>query len=276
MKRMPHPVTVGVLIAALLTAMGAVLFVSLGIYDVSAVHPHSRLAYFVIKATRDRSVERRAGEIAVPPLGEPAQVAHGMALLREHCVRCHGAPGVAPEPFALGLQPVATPLAQTGRLPPASLYWIVRNGIKMTAMPAFEFRMDEAQLWAVVAAVRALPALSPADYRAMAASLPAVERQARAAAGPADPARGRIAVGQYGCAGCHAIPGFDGPEARVGPTLHGIGSRLMLGGVLPNSPENMAHWLRSPQSVSPPTAMPDLGVTERDARDMAAWLATLK
>jgi cytochrome c len=67
-----------------------------------------------------------------------------------------------------------------------------------------------------------------------------------------------------------------GAEARLGPTLHGIGSRGTLGGVLRNSPENMALWLRSPRGVAPGTAMPDLGVTPRDARDMAAYLATLK
>jgi cytochrome c1 len=62
----------------------------------------------------------------------------------------------------------------------------------------------------------------------------------------------------------------------VGPPLKGIASRLMLGGVLPNSEENMVRWIRFPQEVTPLTAMPDLGVTERDARDMAAYLATLK
>jgi cytochrome c1 len=62
----------------------------------------------------------------------------------------------------------------------------------------------------------------------------------------------------------------------VGPPLKGIASRVMLGGVLPNSPANMVLWLRAPQQVAPLTAMPDLGVTERDARDIAAYLATLK
>jgi cytochrome c1 len=72
------------------------------------------------------------------------------------------------------------------------------------------------------------------------------------------------------------IPGATGPRARVGPPLAGIASRKILAGVLPNTPENMVRWLRGPQSVDPPTAMPDLGVTERDARDITAYLATLK
>jgi cytochrome c1 len=69
---------------------------------------------------------------------------------------------------------------------------------------------------------------------------------------------------------------ITGPEARVGPPLTGVGSRLMLGGVLPNTPENMVRWIRAPQQHSPLTAMPDLGVTERDAVDIAAYLAKLK
>jgi cytochrome c2 len=190
-------------------------------------------------------------------------------------VRCHGAPGIAPEPFALGLQPLATPLVQSGRdLPPRALYWIVKNGIKMTAMPAFAFRMDEAELWAVVAAVMELPRLSPAAYQAL-TTIPPAAVESTPVREP-DPSRGKLAVGQYGCTACHAVPGMEGPKARVGPTLHGIASRQMLGGVLPNSPENMARWLRSPQSATPHTAMPDLGVTEGDARDMAAYLATLR
>jgi cytochrome c1 len=88
--------------------------------------------------------------------------------------------------------------------------------------------------------------------------------------------RGKQAINQYACVTCHAIPGIVGPNAPVGPPLAGVGSRLMLGGVLPNSPENMARWLRQPQKVAPLTAMPDLDVTERDARDIAAYLSTLK
>ena len=72
------------------------------------------------------------------------------------------------------------------------------------------------------------------------------------------------------------IPGIVGSNAPVGPPLAGVASRQMLGGVLPNSPENMVRWLRDPQKIAPLTAMPDLGVTERDAHDIAAYLATLR
>ena len=81
---------------------------------------------------------------------------------------------------------------------------------------------------------------------------------------------------KYGCASCHVIPGVAGARGVVGPSLEGIASRVYLGGKLPNTPENMTLWVREPQKVSPGTAMPDLGVTEEDGRDMVAYLYTLK
>lgn len=91
-----------------------------------------------------------------------------------------------------------------------------------------------------------------------------------------DVQRGRLAIRQYGCQTCHLIPGVTGADALVGPPLSGIASRKYLAGVLPNTPQHMMEWLRHPQQVEPLSAMPDLGVTEGDARDIAAYLYTLR
>jgi cytochrome c2 len=93
-----------------------------------------------------------------------------------------------------------------------------------------------------------------------------------------DPAveNGRLLLRQFGCGSCHEIPGVAAAEGRVGPPLDGIARRVYLGGVLPNSPENMARFIRRPQEIDPRTAMPDMGVTEAHARDMVAYLYTLK
>jgi cytochrome c oxidase assembly factor CtaG/cytochrome c2 len=90
------------------------------------------------------------------------------------------------------------------------------------------------------------------------------------------PSRGREAMRKYGCQSCHTIPGVTGTKALVGPPLAGIAERSFIGGVLTNSPENMINWLRDPPAAAPRTAMPNLGVTEKDARDMAAYLYTLR
>jgi cytochrome c2 len=90
-----------------------------------------------------------------------------------------------------------------------------------------------------------------------------------------DPARGQRALDKYGCGACHHIPNVRGATGTVGPDLAGMALRSYIAGRLPNRPAELMHWIRHPQAVEPGTAMPELGVSERDARDMAAHLYTL-
>lgn len=90
-----------------------------------------------------------------------------------------------------------------------------------------------------------------------------------------DAQRGRVAIRQYACQTCHVIPGVTGADALVGPPLNGIASRKYVAR-LPNTPDHLIEWLRHPQQVNPLSAMPDLGVTDGDARDIAAYLYTLR
>ena len=76
----------------------------------------------------------------------------------------------------------------------------------------------------------------------------------------------------YGCGACHTIPGVAGADANVGPSLANLDERRTIAGVLPNTPDNLLRWLRDPQSVSPGTVMPNLGLGEPQARDIAAYL----
>jgi cytochrome c len=87
---------------------------------------------------------------------------------------------------------------------------------------------------------------------------------------------GRLLLRQFGCGACHEIPGVAGANGKVGPPLAGIAGRVYLAGVLPNTPDTMAAFIRKPQIADPKTAMPDMGVTEEHARDMVAYLYTLK
>jgi cytochrome c2 len=144
----------------------------------------------------------------------------------------------------------------------------------MTGMPAWKYRMADDDIWALVAFLGELPRLSPQEYRAMRTTGESASQPPSLAEPDAE--RGRKAINQYACVTCHAIPGIVGPNAPVGPPLARIGTRGFIGGVLPNTPENMVRWLRHPQAVNPRSAMPDLGVTERDAHDIAAYLSTLK
>ncbi len=83
-------------------------------------------------------------------------------------------------------------------------------------------------------------------------------------------------IAQSGCGACHEIPGIANAAGRVGPPLGNVGTRSIIAGVLPNTPDNLVRWLRMPQSVVPGNAMPDMELTEHDARDVAAYLYTLR
>lgn len=83
-------------------------------------------------------------------------------------------------------------------------------------------------------------------------------------------------IRSYGCGSCHTVPGIDDANGVVGPPLIQIGRRIYIAGMLRNTPDNMIAWLRNPQRFLPGNAMPDMGMSERDARQVAAYLSTLR
>jgi len=284
---------IATLLAAALAALaGAAGFVRLGLYDVSATSSHSGMVYRLLEATMEHSVRARAAGIEAPPLQDPQRLALGAACYRDHCVQCHGGPGVAPHGFSKSLQPLPGSLVDAARRwRPEEVYWITRHGIKMSGMPAWELRLSDSELWAVVAFVDRLADLSPADYARTMARVPAQSCTSASAACIGLPgcrpaltadmqplqARGqeeqaRLALQQYACIACHRVPGVVGPDTHVGPPLEGFARREWLPGGLPNTRENLVRWLRAPQSLHPGTAMPDMGLTEPHAQWIAAYL----
>jgi mono/diheme cytochrome c family protein len=263
-----------VALAAAAVAGGAITLYA-GWYDISATDQHLAPTYWLLDIGMKRSVKHRAESIAAPPLDDPALAHRGFTHFKAHCEQCHGAPGVAPEPFALGMTPAPASLSYTAtEWKSAALFWVIKEGIKMTGMPAWKYRMTDEDMWAVVAFLRRLPLLSPAEYRALEPA--PVEPASHELLGEPSAKRGVHAINQHLCVTCHHIPGIVGANAPVGPPLSGIGSRTFIAGILPNTFDNMVRWLREPQSIDANTAMPDLGVSERDARDIAAYLQTLK
>jgi len=88
--------------------------------------------------------------------------------------------------------------------------------------------------------------------------------------------RGKEVIAMKNCGSCHTIPGISGAKGLVGPPLMSFSRRTFIAGELPNKPENLVRWVTSPQSVEPHTAMPNLGLTDQQARDVAAYLYTLE
>jgi cytochrome c553 len=146
-------------------AVAGVLFVASGVYDIAAATPHWPVTRWVMEEARNRSIAMHAAGIKVPPgLGNPQKVIMGTEHFAAHCASCHGAPGVPRSEAAEGLYPQPPDLANApSQYTQAELFWIVRNGIKMTGMPAWSDHSDE-ELWATVAFIEKLPGMTEEDY----------------------------------------------------------------------------------------------------------------
>ncbi|WP_260904067.1 c-type cytochrome [Chelativorans salis] len=267
------------LVLTILSLVGAAVYVYSGVYDVAATRQHTPPVYWLLQTALRRSIAVRARDIETPDLSGPDRFRSGMRLYRERCAQCHGAPGVAPDRFSLGMTPVPPPIMQAGReMSPAEIFWTVKHGLKMTGMPGWDFKLTDEEIWDIVAFSIAVPNLSPAQYYELAGieQNPPEPTQAEGAdQASGDAEAGRVALLQYGCIACHTIDGVTGPDAWVGPPLRRMRERKYIAGVLPNSRENLIRWIRDPQGVDPLTAMPQLGVTEKHARDIAAYLYSL-
>jgi mono/diheme cytochrome c family protein len=258
--------------------LGGVAFLYSGIYNVAATSDHSEAVYWVLEQGMRASVRTRASSVEEPPAIDEAMLRKGAHCFDANCAQCHGAPGKSPHAFALGMLPTGKSLVQTARdWPIEHIYWVTRHGIRTTAMPAWEFRLADRDLWAVAAFVQQeLPQLTVEQYRERVADASGQHCEVPAETATPDAERGLVAVRQYGCHGCHIVPAVSGPTVHVGPPLAGFAARPLVAGKLPNTPENVVRWLRDPQSVSPRSLMPNLGITEQHALDIQAYLATLR
>ncbi|HEY7663069.1 MAG TPA: c-type cytochrome [Xanthobacteraceae bacterium] len=144
-------------------------------------------------------------------------------------------------------------------------YRILRRPINIAAPP----EPDRAALSMSVLALFALPMI-------LAGSGAALAFDGTALGVPGDPQRGRVLIHQYGCGSCHTVPGVNGADGVVGPPLDGMGRRIYVAGMLRNTPENLATWIEKPQQIVPGNVMPNMGISRKQARDIAAYLFTLQ
>lgn len=258
-------------------AIGGAIFAKAGWYNVGALTPHWQFAYTFLEYGMHESVRHHARDVVGEAPKDVASLRAGAALYRANCLACHGGPGVAVANFAMSMQPVPGPLVDAARRwRPNEIYWIVRHGIKTSGMPAWQYHMSDRQIWQVVGFLAALPHMTPQQFAGFDAGLVAGTMPDVAATRPGDIQRGKTALAQYACQSCHVIPGVTGSKTFVGPQLAGFGRQELIAGKLGNSPDNLVRWIRDPQATDPMTAMPNMGVTQQDAVDMAAYLTSLK
>ena len=258
-------------------AAGFVLLLS-GAYSTAATTQHFRLTHRLLDAGLRYSVRTASREIDVPALDSPESIEQGAACYARYCVQCHGAPAASLAAEGRGMLPVPGNLAQSAReWAPAWLFYVTSKGVRMTGMPAWEYRISEDSRWSTVAFLERLPFLTGPQYEELQAR--ARLRECEAPDEPQLPYsedRAKVALRQYACHGCHRIEGVVGPKSYSGPALLDWSRRKYIAGAAPNTHENLVRFLRDPQAISPGSLMPNLQIAESDANDMATYLMQLE
>ncbi|GAB1597003.1 c-type cytochrome [Lysobacter claricitrinus] len=158
----------GVLVTLLVVAIGGFAYAGSGLYPIGADVAHTPMTLHMIDRLRDASTERAAKDVTVPnDLADPSRIAAGAHEYAEECTGCHLAPGKTSSELRAGLYPQPPNLAEDGIDNDAEAFWIIKHGIKMSAMPAWGRTHDDAKIWSLVAFLKTVPKLSPAQYHAL-------------------------------------------------------------------------------------------------------------
>ena len=159
-------IIIGIAVVVFVSAAGVLIYIASGHYNIGTRNHDNSVVNWTLETGMKRSVQAHADGIGAPPLDDPAAIKMGFGHYSEMCVSCHGAPGIAPDEIAQGLWPKAPDLAKTVReWKPEELFWITKNGVKFTAMPAWGPSHSDKMIWAMVAFMEKLPTLSAADYK---------------------------------------------------------------------------------------------------------------
>ncbi|HET7268246.1 MAG TPA: cytochrome c [Oleiagrimonas sp.] len=154
-----------VLIILIIIAIG--IWIWSGAYNIGADSPHWAFTRYLIGQVREHSIESRAADIDVPDLDDPALIAEGAHHYSHMCTGCHLAPGMGDSELRKGLYPKPPNLTHFAPSP-AEAFWVIKHGIKMTAMPAWGKTHDDQKIWAMVAYLQKQPHMSVERYRQLA------------------------------------------------------------------------------------------------------------
>jgi cytochrome c553 len=239
-----------------LSGLGAIvlagfLFAWSGLYNVAASRGHWAIIDAILTFGMRNSVKTYSFGIEVPPLDDKNLLALGAAHFHSGCAYCHGAPALPPSPTAQGMLPPPPDLSTSMReWNERELYWIVKNGIKYTGMPAWASQQRDDEVWALVAFIRVLPKLDASAYRELALGgliAPAQDGGDIASEGASSVVSA--------CARCHG-ENRRGPTSNRVPILHGQPAAFLLAAL-----EDYAH-ARRPSGIMQPQAS-DLSPGER-------------
>ena len=158
-------ITLGVLV------IGAVAFVYSGLYNIGADDHHTKPVFAIMQTLREHSIHARSKDLTVPDLNDPQLILKGAGQYAAMCTECHLAPGKKDSEIRPGLYPQPPNLSQV-RIDPKDEFWVIKHGIKMSAMPAWGASHDDATIWSMVAFLQKLPEMTPAQYKDIVARAP--------------------------------------------------------------------------------------------------------
>lgn len=142
-----------------------------GLYNIGADVPHSSITYRFLTMARERSIEHHAQSIEVPNLENPALILKGAGQYAAMCTECHLAPGMHDSELRKGLYP-KPPVLYQEPIDPREAFWIIKHGIKLTAMPAWGATHDDDTIWSMVAFLQKLQGMTPGQYKEIVAKAP--------------------------------------------------------------------------------------------------------
>lgn len=151
--------------------LGLSAFVYSGSYNIGADDPHTKPVLTVLDTLRQKSIQAHARAIHVPALDDPQLILKGAGQYAAMCTQCHLAPGQANSEIRPGLYP-QPPNLSAHRVDPAEAFWVIKHGVKMSAMPAWGSSHDDATIWSMVAFLKTLPDLTPQAYQTLVAKAP--------------------------------------------------------------------------------------------------------
>jgi mono/diheme cytochrome c family protein len=159
-----------------LAGIGAAVFFFGGFFSVAANNPDPNIVNWALVHVRKASIARHATDQPPGSLDDPAAVRAGARAYSESgCINCHGAPGVKPARFSEGLNPPPNLKKVVNDLSPQELFWVIKNGIKMTGMPSFgadKPPVPDQTIWTMVAFLKKLPSVSDEEFKAWSAASP--------------------------------------------------------------------------------------------------------
>jgi mono/diheme cytochrome c family protein len=156
----------GVVTLAALALLAAVLFIWFGVFDISATHKHWGVTTKLLDVVRERSIEVRSKDIQAPSMDAAVSLPKGAKNYDAMCAQCHLAPKMKPTELNLGLYPQPPLFYNSDEEPDlAATYWTIKNGLKLTGMPAWGAFHTEQQIWELALFVTKLKGMSEAEYK---------------------------------------------------------------------------------------------------------------